>query len=93
MMKPCTFRRRLQHRCQEQRRAVDALGQLGEVVPGDQAAQRYARIHVQQRQHRGEHRAADVLEIHVDPLGRRLGEPLAQLRLAVIEARVKAERS
>ena len=68
------------------------FGQLREVVPGDQAAHRHARVRVQQRQHRGQHRAADVLEVDIDALGRRRAEQLAQVRVAVIDAGIEAER-
>ena len=55
---------------------------LGGVVGRDQAADRHAGEIVQQRQHRLEHRAADVLEIDVDALRARRLEPRRQGRRA-----------
>src|SRR3989338_7568982 len=48
--------------------------QLGRVVLGDQAAERDARPAVHELQHGGEHVAAHVVEVDVDPAGARLPE-------------------
>ena len=64
---------------------------FGVVVMRDQAAHRNARERVEQRKHRLEHRAADILEIDVDAFragGLQLGR---EIGIAVIEAVVEAE--
>ncbi|KOT02711.1 hypothetical protein DM50_3748 [Burkholderia mallei] len=81
-----------QHARREQRQAVRAARQLAVVVVSDQPAHRHARMIVQQRQHRVEHRAADVLEIHVDAVRARGGELFREIGIVVIDARVEAER-
>jgi hypothetical protein len=57
----------------------------------DQAADRDARKRVEQREHRLEHRAADVLEIDVDALRAGVLQLRGQIGIAVVEAIVKAE--
>src|SRR2546430_5077253 len=81
-----------QHRRQQLWGAVEPFGKLLEVVPGDEAAQRPPRPDIEQRQHRPENRATDILEIHVDALRAGRREPPWQLRLTVIEALVEPQR-
>src|SRR6202008_2430564 len=57
-----------QHRRQQRRRAIDTGGQLLEVVPGDETAERHTGPDVEQRRHGVEHLAPHVLEIYIDPL-------------------------
>ncbi len=66
-------------------------GGLGGVVIGDEAAQRDARVPVQQLEHRRLDGAANVLEIHVDTprTGRR--EVVAERGALVVDARVEPE--
>ena len=75
----------------QQRHAVRPGGQLGGVVVGDEAADRDAGEVVQQRQHRVEHRPADVLKVDVDALRTGGFQALGQVGLAVVEAGVEAE--
>ena len=64
---------------------------LGVVVMGDQAAHRHARKRVEQREHRLEHRAADILEIDVDALRAGVLQLGGQIRIAVVETGIEAE--
>ena len=61
------------------------------VVLGDKPADRNARKVIQQRQHRIENRAADILEIDIDAIRTGCFQIFAQLGLAMIEARVESE--
>ena len=76
---------------QQQRQPVRAGRRRLVVVVRDKPAHRHARADVEQRQHRVEHRAADVLEIDVDAVRAGGGEALGQLRIAAVEADVEAE--
>ena len=58
---------------------------------GDQAAHRNPRERVEQRKHRLEHRAADVLEIDVDAFRAGFLQLRGKLRIAVVKAIVEAE--
>src|ERR1700733_6054649 len=58
---------------------------------GDQAAHRHPRERSEQRKHRFEYRAADILEIDVDPFRAGLLQLRGQIRIAMIEAVVEAE--
>src|SRR5262245_53491464 len=58
---------------------------------GDQAADRDARKIVQQREHRLEHRAADIFEIDVDALRARRLQLRRKIRIAMIETIIEAE--
>src|ERR1700682_3891720 len=58
---------------------------------GDQAADGHARERVEQREYRLEHGTADVLEVNVDALRAGLFQLRRKMRIAVIEAIVKAE--
>ena len=58
---------------------------------GDQATNRNASEVVQQRQHGFKHMSADVFEVHVDSLGAGGLQSLGQIRLAMVQAFVKAE--
>src|SRR5580658_1134210 len=80
-----------QHGGEQHRRAIDARGQLLEVVPGDESAQRHARADVEERCDGVQHRAADVLEVHIDPLGTGGGKLLCEARAAVIDAGIEPE--
>src|ERR1700730_14486985 len=60
-------------------------------VVGDQPADGNARKVIQQRQHRIEYRAADILEIDIDALRTSRFQIFAQPGLAMIEARVESE--
>src|SRR5437660_6994549 len=91
MMNPCSFTR-WRSTVVSSRRAVAPLGELVEVVPGDEAAQRHPRPDVEQRQHRAENRATDILEIHIDTLGAGSREAPGQLGLMVIEALIEPQR-
>ena len=71
--------------------AVRAGRQFGRVVLRDQPADRHARERIEQRQHRVEHRAADILEIDVDAFRAGGLELLGEIRRAVIDAGVEAE--
>ena len=64
---------------------------LGGVVGRDLAADRHAGEIVEQRKHRLEHRAADILEIDVDALRARRLEPRRQIAAAMVDAGVEAE--
>src|SRR6266478_3895565 len=61
------------------------------VVVGDEPADGNARKVVQQRQHRIEYWAADILEIDIDAIRTGRFQIFAQLGLAMIEARVESE--
>jgi len=61
------------------------------VVLRDQAADRHARESVEQREHRLEHRAADILEIDVDASRTGRLQFRRQIGIAVIEAIVETE--
>ena len=67
-----------------------ALG-LGVVVMRDQAADRHARERVEQREHRLEHRAADILEIDVDAFRAGVLQLRGEIGIAVIDAGIEAE--
>ena len=64
---------------------------LGVVILRDQAAHRYARERVEQRKHRLEHRAADILEIDVDAFRAGFLESRGQIGIAMIDAVVEAK--
>src|ERR1700682_5148235 len=57
----------------------------------DQTAHRNARERVQQRKHRLEHRAADILEIDIDAFRAGLLQFCRQIGIAMIEAVVEAK--
>ena len=81
----------LQYLGHEQRKAIFAIRQFGGVVLRDQAAQRNARLGVEQWQHGVEHGTADILEIHIDAIGTDGGELCGQIGRTVIEAGIEAE--
>jgi hypothetical protein len=60
---------------------------------GDHSAHRHARANVEQGEHGVEHRAANAFKIDVDAVRTGGSEPLDQLRLAVVETDVEAERT
>ena len=64
---------------------------IGRVVLRDQAAHRNPRERIEQRKHRLEHRAADILEIDVDAFRAGGLELSGEIGRAVIDARVEAE--
>ena len=64
---------------------------LGIVVMRDQAADGNPRKGIEQRKHRFEHRAPDVLEIDVDALRAGKLQLRGEIGFAVIEAIVEAE--
>ena len=80
-----------QEHAHQLRAAIRARRQARGVVLRDQAAQRDARVRVEQRHDRIPHRAADVLEVHVDALRARVLEQLRHARVAMIDAGVEAE--
>src|SRR5579872_3233531 len=80
-----------EHHRKQLRRAVDTLRELLQVVPGDQAAQRDPRVHVEQRHHRREHGSTHTLEIDVDALRAHRGETLWQVGVVMVEAFIEPE--
>ena len=61
------------------------------VVVGDQAAHRDPCVEVEQRQDRLGDVTTDVLEVDVDPVRHRLGQPAREVRVAVVDRGVEAE--
>ena len=90
-MKPRMVRRLTSDAAHQQRRAIRPGRRLGGVVPGDQAAHRHARELVEQRQHRLEHRPADVLPVDVDAIRAGGAQRLGEVGGAVIDAGIEAE--
>src|ERR1700724_1726897 len=82
------LRHDLAHR---RREAVGSIIIRRTIVLGDQTADRYARIFIEQWQHRLPDRAADILEINVDAVwagGRQLGGKIGGTE---IDRRVEAQ--
>src|SRR5262249_4757241 len=75
----------------EQRPQVRSARHLRRVVFGDQPAQRNACAAIQALHDRGQHRAADVLEVDVDAIGTRGLQRGLQIVGLVVEARVEPE--
>src|SRR5262245_34813083 len=66
-------------------------GQLGGVVLRDDAAERNTRKRVDEAQHGLEHVAADVVEVHVDPVGTRLAKHGREIGDSIGHTCVEAE--
>ncbi len=76
----------------EQHRAlIGPVGQFLGIVFGDDAAQGNPRAGIEQRQHRPQHLAADILEINVDALGAGGGELGLEIGVAMIDAGVETQ--
>ncbi len=90
-MKPRNVSRLTRIFRRSERHAVRSGWQFGRVVVGDEAADRDAGEVVKQRQHRIEHRPADIFEVNVDAVRTGGLEALGQVGLAVVEAVVEAE--
>src|SRR5690606_38381806 len=71
---------------EQQRQAIRPVRQAGTVVLRDHTAHGYARIGIEQWQHRIEDLAADVLVIDVDALATLACEFLREARLAMVDA-------
>src|SRR5665213_4292804 len=63
----------------------------GVVIFRDHATHDHAAEIVEQREHRGLDRAADILEIDVDPLGTGGGERAAEIAAAMVDASIEAD--
>ena len=61
------------------------------VVMRNESAHRHARVHVEQRRHRIEHRATDVLEVDIDAARAGCRQSLRQVGLAVIDAGIESK--
>src|SRR6185437_340546 len=64
---------------------------IGRVILRDHAAERDARERIAARQHEIEDRPADILEIDVDAVGRRVGERALQIVAAVVDTGVETQ--
>src|SRR5690606_5790314 len=81
----------LQDGLEQQRQAIRPVRQAGTVVLRDHTAHGYARIGIEQWQHRIEDLAADVLVIDVDALATLACQFLREARLAMVDAGIETQ--